>query len=348
MLAALLLLTATHTLHSMSAHLIKIMLVILNPTMSAILYLLLTPANVDGIEMRDIANTVLQSAIHTRPVKLPAMSETIIIACVSGATAASPVPTDNVGILVPNPTCNVVVAHSLSEVQNGLTVVRVLNTSENDIELLPGQHLGEFHSTSSNDTTVVEETCCTTSTVYSDSVPPVQIDEANLSHSQAQSLKMLLKKYSTVFSMHSEDRGRTGIIKHCICTGSATPIKQRAYTVTPEQRAEIQKQVDELLKADIIEESYSPWAAPVVLVRKKDGTWRFCLDYRKLNAVTVKDSHPLPRVDDALDALSGCAWFSTMDLQHGYWQVEVEEQDQEKTAFTTGSLPFQSFTNGSD
>ncbi|KAL6456587.1 hypothetical protein MHYP_G00351310 [Metynnis hypsauchen] len=271
------------------------------------------------------------------PAKLPAMSETIITACVSGATAASPVPTDYVGILVPNPTCDVVVAHSLSEVQNGMTVVRVLNTTENDIELLPGQHLGEFHSTSSNNTTIVEEACCMTSTVHSDAVPPVQMDETNLSHSQAQSLKMLLRKYSTVFSMHSEDRGRTGIIKHRIRTGDATPIKQRAYRVTPEQRAEIQNQVDELLKADIIEESYSPWAAPVILVRKKDGTWRFCLDYRKLNAVTIKDSHPLPRVDDALDALSGSAWFSTMDLQHGYWQVEVEEQDREKTAFTTGS-----------
>lgn len=75
----------------------------------------------------------------------------------------------------------------------------------------------------------------------------------------------------------------------------------------------------------------------MVLVRKKNGTWRFSLDYRKLNAVTIKDSHPLPRVDDALDALSGSAWFSTMDLQYGYWQVELEEKDREKTAFTTGS-----------
>ncbi|KAL7848206.1 hypothetical protein AOLI_G00229240 [Acnodon oligacanthus] len=228
-------------------------------------------------------------------------------------------------------------AHSVSEVQNGMTVVRVLNTTEIDIELLPGQHLGEFRSTSSSDSTIVEERCCTTSTVHSDAVPPVQIDEANLSHSQAQSLKMLLKKYSTVFSMHSEDRGCTGIIEHRIRMGNATPIKQRAYRVTPEQRAEIQNRVDELLKADIIEESYSPWAAPVILVHKKDGTWRFCLDYRKLNAVTIKDSHPLPKVDDTLDALSGSAWFSTMDLQHGYWQVEVEEQDWEKTAFTTSS-----------
>lgn len=268
--------------------------------------------------------------------KIPALSETLITACVSAATPVSPMPTDYCGVLMPNPACDIIVAHSLSEVQNGMTVVRVLNPSRDDIELHSGQHLGEFHSASSVDILPVEEMCCATSPV-NDLTPPVQINETNLSPSQVQSLKSLLKKYSEVFSKHSEDRGRTGIIKHHIRTGDATPIKQRAYRVTPEQRAEIQTQVENLLKADVIEESYSPWAAPVVLVRKKNGTWRFCLDYRKLNVVTIKDSHPLPRVDDALDALSGSAWFSTVDLQHGYWQVELEEKDREKTAFTTGS-----------
>ena len=269
------------------------------------------------------------------PTKIPAMSETLITACVSPATPASPVPTDYCGVLMPNPACDIVVAHSLSEVQNGTTVVRVLNPSRDDIELYSGQHLGEFHSASSVDIMPVGKTCAPSP--VNDLVPPVQIHETNLSPSQAQSLKSLLQKYSTVFSKDSEDRGRTGIIKHHIRTGDAAPIKQRAYRVTPEQRAEIQTQVENLLKADVIEESYSPWAAPVVLVRKKNGTWRFCLDYRKLNMVTIKDSHPLPRVDDALDALSGSAWFSTVDLQHGYWQVELEEADREKTAFTTGS-----------
>lgn len=89
--------------------------------------------------------------------------------------------------------------------------------------------------------------------------------------------------------------------------------------------------VENLLKADVIEESCSPWAVLVVLVRKKNGTWLFCLDYRKLNVATIKDSHPLLRVDDALDALSGSSWFSTVDLQHGYWQIELEEEDRGKT-----------------
>ena len=77
------------------------------------------------------------------------------------------------------------------------------------------------------------------------------------------------------------------------------------------------------------------WTSAVVLVKKKDGSLRFCIDYRKVNAVTRKDAYPLPRVDDALDALACCKWFTTLDLLSGYWQVEVDPKDREKTAFTT-------------
>ncbi len=88
-----------------------------------------------------------------------------------------------------------------------------------------------------------------------------------------------------------------------------------------------------MLEKEVIQPSNSPWASPIVLVRKKDGTWRFCIDFRKLNEVTIKDAFPLPQIADLVDSLSGHKYFSTLDLASGYWQVPMEESSQEKTAF---------------
>jgi len=98
-----------------------------------------------------------------------------------------------------------------------------------------------------------------------------------------------------------------------------------------------------MLEKGVICESSSPWAAPIVLVRKKDGCWRFCVDYRKLNSVTNKDAFPLPRIEETLTSLTKAEWFTTLDLASGYWQVEMDPEDQEKTAFTTplGLFEFQ-------
>ena len=92
-----------------------------------------------------------------------------------------------------------------------------------------------------------------------------------------------------------------------------------------------------MLQHKFIRPSTSPWVAPIVLVIKKDGTTRFCVDYRRLNAVTIKDTYPLPRIDDMLDKLAKSEFFSTLDLASGYWQIDVDEKDKPKTAFNTGS-----------
>uniref|UniRef100_A0A5S6Q7T0 Reverse transcriptase domain-containing protein n=1 Tax=Trichuris muris TaxID=70415 RepID=A0A5S6Q7T0_TRIMR len=97
--------------------------------------------------------------------------------------------------------------------------------------------------------------------------------------------------------------------------------------------------VDCMLRQGVIERASSPWSFPVA--SKKDGSLRFCVDYRKLNDVTEKNVQPLPRIDDALDALAGSRWFSTLDFASGYWQVEVEPQDRPKTAFSAPSGLYQ-------
>ena len=93
--------------------------------------------------------------------------------------------------------------------------------------------------------------------------------------------------------------------------------------------------IEDMLKRGIIQPSASPWASPVVIAPKKDGSLRFCVDFRKVNLLTRKDAYPLPRIDDSLEALSGSRWFSTLDLLCGFWQVETDEKDRHKTAFCT-------------
>ena len=159
--------------------------------------------------------------------------------------------------------------------------------------------------------------------------------ENNLTMEQVDKLKDLLSCYMDVFTQSYLPIGQTDRFKHRIEVGNTVPIKQRAYRVGYEERREITKQVNEMLEKNILEFSDSPWSSPVVLVRKKDRTLRFCVDYRKLNAETKKDNYPLPRIDDALDRLSGAKFFTSVDCDQAYHQVEMEEADKEKTAFIT-------------
>ena len=160
---------------------------------------------------------------------------------------------------------------------------------------------------------------------------------SRLDKEQRVQFQKLLCRHQDAFASSSEDLGRTSVYRHQIDTGSAIPIKQQPRRLPIYQRAEAEAEMEKMLKRGIIEPSSSPWASPIVLVKKKDGSTRFCIDYRKLNTVTVKDSYPLSRIDDTLDALSGSTWFSTLDLQSGYWQVEMSEEHREKTAFVAGS-----------
>ena len=157
-----------------------------------------------------------------------------------------------------------------------------------------------------------------------------------LSPLQQQQLNELFKEFQDVFSQGEDDLGNTPLLEHGIET-HGPPLRQPYRRQNPAVRREEMAQVQQMLSSNVIRPSNSPWASPVVIVRKKDGSLRFCVDFRQLNAATVKDAHPLPRIDDLLDALHGAKWFSTLDLKSGYWQVPITEQDKAKTAFRTSS-----------
>ncbi|MCG8033309.1 MAG: DDE-type integrase/transposase/recombinase [Candidatus Thiodiazotropha taylori] len=156
----------------------------------------------------------------------------------------------------------------------------------------------------------------------------------NLSPEEAWELEQLLTKHENVFARSPNDLGRTSVVKHQIhVDGNAKPIKQRPRRAPLAFANEEDKIIKEQLEAGIIRESSSPWSSPLVYVRKRDGGTRPCVDYRKLNQLTRADAYPLPNITDCLDSLGGATLFSNLDLQSGYWQIEVEEKDKPKTAF---------------
>ncbi|XP_057376131.1 uncharacterized protein LOC130697026 [Daphnia carinata] len=140
-------------------------------------------------------------------------------------------------------------------------------------------------------------------------------------------MKALLTRYHHLFYHDSNATylKSTNTTEHHIDTGNHTPIRTAPYRVSRKEREAIQSQVTNMLQDDIIQPSSSPWASPVVMVPKKNGELRFCIDYRRLNAITVRDVYPLPRVDDFLDHLGGAQVFTSLDLKSGYWQVPMNK-----------------------
>jgi hypothetical protein len=158
----------------------------------------------------------------------------------------------------------------------------------------------------------------------------------NLNTQQKEEFRRLMKKFEEIFVRTKNELGRTNVVKHKINTGDAKPIKQKPYRAVGHRKQVIKEEIEKMLEKGVIRKSKSPWASPVVLVPKKNGEIRFCIDYRKLNSITIRDEHPLPRIDDMLDTFNGSQWFSSMDLASGYWQIEMDEKDAQKTAFITG------------
>ena len=148
-------------------------------------------------------------------------------------------------------------------------------------------------------------------------------------------LRDLVIKYRDVFALDGSELGSTNVVEHRIETGSSKPIKVPPHRISPARIPIIQEEIRKMLERGVIQPSRSPYSAPIVLQKKKDGSWRFCVDYRQLNDVTVKDAYPMPNQAQVSDALRGNTIFSSVDLASGYWQVPVAAEHSHKTAFVT-------------
>ena len=166
---------------------------------------------------------------------------------------------------------------------------------------------------------------------------PVDFSKSVLTPEEQARLRCLLNEYRDIFAVQPDELGHTNIVQHHIETGNHPPIRSRPYRVPHAQREVIDKHIDDMLHRNVIQPSASPWASPVVLVPKPDGSSRFCVDFRKLNKITKKDSYPLPLISESLEALGGARFFSSLDMISGYWQVEMNSSSKEKTAFVTHS-----------
>ena len=157
---------------------------------------------------------------------------------------------------------------------------------------------------------------------------------------QAGKARSLLKEYHDIFSLEKHDMGHTNATKHKIVLKDpdTPPFKEHFHRIPPPQLDEVREHLKLMLDAGVIRPSNSPWCNAVVLVRKKDGSLRFCIDFRKLNSLTVKDSQPLPRICETLESLAGAAHYSTFDMNSGFWQVPMDEESKQYTAFTLGSM----------
>lgn len=215
----------------------------------------------------------------------------------------------------------------------GLATIKIANFSNQNVTIFPKQpvanaeilpHISEIKEATSQSLTVKEYNC-----------PPVSIlhkDIPSLSDEQFKNLLELLNKYRQCF--HIPDKlPVTHLVSHRIDTKHSLPISVPLRRRSQPENDDISKLVDDMLQQGVIQPSHSPWSSPVVIVKKKDGSPRFCIDYRKLNSITTRDVYPLPRIDETTHAVGGSKFFTSLDLKSAYWQIPLHSDSQPKSAF---------------
>ena len=218
---------------------------------------------------------------------------------------------------------------------NSELMVNLSNLTTNSVTISPKAILGKVQPVTVDESVFEKIEKKTSKKIFEE----IHID-SKLTSEQNEQVESLLKKHIDVFSTHDADIGDCNMIRHRIDLIDPTPFKQKHRRIPPAMIDEVRKHIEELLSSGVIRKSKSPWCSNVVLVRKKNGKLRLCVDYRMLNKKTVKDSYALPRVEEIFDVLNGSKLFSTIDMKSGYHQVTVEESHKCRTAFTVGPLGF--------
>ena len=172
----------------------------------------------------------------------------------------------------------------------------------------------------------------------------LNIEDAPLTRKQQARLINIIYDHREVFSLFDRDLGFCDVLKHSIPTTTDKPVYLPHRQIPVRLQSEVRKCLNNWLKQGIIRPSKSPYASQVVIVRKKTGEIRLCVNFRKLNAISIHDSFPLPHVEEALQAVQATVWFSSFDLAQGYLQMAMEDEDIEKTTFHAGSSGLYEFT----
>ena len=222
--------------------------------------------------------------------------------------------------------------------QNNLFEVKISNVTTRTVAVPPNAILCEIQPVLIQDPPQSETKEFTTPLL-----DQVHISTDNITPSELETGKNFIMSYQDIFSKDDTDVGHTTMVKHKIELLDERPFKQRYRRIPQSMFQEVKSHIHQMLRTGIIRKSHSPWSSNLVLVKKKDGSLRLCVDFRMLNLKTKKDSYALPRIEEILDCLSDNKLFSVIDMRAGYHQVEILEEHKERTAFTVGPLGFFEF-----
>uniref|UniRef100_A0AB38Z266 Polyprotein n=1 Tax=Breu errantivirus TaxID=3078398 RepID=A0AB38Z266_9VIRU len=292
----------------------------------------------------DKCKLIIKNKAIDMKIRMLGEPEEITVNAHSITTIKMPVSQANGSILLPNDKRihTAIIRSGIYNSTNGYAQVTIEN---------PGEEFS-FHWTkptlthSMSDYIEYNQTSCTTDSNYSTHDIEQLIRINHLNDQEKTKLLSVLKKYSNVIQKTDEKLSCTTNIKHTINTKDDIPIHTKTYRYPQIHKAEVDKQIEQMLTDGIIQHSISPWTSPIWIVPKKvdaSGTrkWRVVIDYRKLNEKTIDDKFPIPNIDEILDRLGRSMYFTTLDLKSGFHQIEVEEKDRPKTAFSTNKGHFE-------